>query len=273
MSTAKNITGTAFIIAEFRVEENDALTPLYTDLVAHHFLNAETRKIAQEIAQDSPAAKEMVKLRTKYFDDVLLAQIAQGCQQVVILGSGLDTRAVRIKGQGVNYFEIDDPATLQFKEQCLTEHHYQANVCYLPGDYVKDDLIKLLLNSAFDFEKRTYFLWEGNTTLLQKEAVIDILKKIRDCVQNFCLSFDYMSEKVISRTTGHPDLNDYIDQYERKYAPWITGFDNIADFVESLHLKLIDNFSTAELHQKYRPNASLNSNLFQFYSVCTLENL
>jgi methyltransferase (TIGR00027 family) len=269
----KNVTGTAFIVAEFRAEENEEAMPLYTDPVVKIWLNEETKEIAAKIAQNSPAAKEMVKLRTKYFDDVLSNQILAGCKQVVILGSGLDTRAARINGEKVTYFEIDDQATLQLKEETLKANKVTANVRYLPGDYVKDGLISLLKQSEFDFARPTYFLWEGNTTLLVKKDVIFVLEQIRDNVDNFRLSFDYMSEQVILRTTGYPDINDYIDKYESMYAPWITGFEKIATLADELNLKVIENFSTADLHAQYRPRRSLESNLFKFYFVCTLENV
>ena len=269
----KNVTGTAFIVAEFRAEENEEAIPLYTDHVVKIWLNEETKKVASHIAQSSPPAKEMVKLRTKYFDDVLSNQILGGCKQVVILGSGLDTRAARINGEKVTYFEIDDRTTLQLKEETLKANKVIANVRYLPGDYVKDGLMPLLKQSEFDFARPTYFLWEGNTTLLGQKDVIFVLEQIRDNVHNFRLSFDYMSEKVILRTTGYQDINDYIDKYESMYAPWITGFENIATLADELNLKVIENFSTADLHAQYRPRRSLESNLFKFYFVCTLENM
>ncbi|MEG4281812.1 class I SAM-dependent methyltransferase [Microcoleus sp. A006_D1] len=267
-----NLTGTAFIVAEFRAEENEATHPLYTDNVVKIWLNEETQTIASAIAQNSPAAKEMVKLRTKYFDDVLSNQVLGGCKQIVILGSGLDTRAARINGEKVTYFEIDDPATLQLKEQTLTANKVTANIRYLPGDYVKDGLISLLKQSEFNFDRPTYFLWEGNTTLIAKQDIIFVLEQIRDNINTFRLSFDYMSDQVISRTTGYQDINDYIDKYESMYAPWITGFDKIASLADELNLKVIENFSTADLHAQYRPLRSLESNLFKFYFVCTLQN-
>jgi len=267
-----NVTGTAFIVAEFRAEENQETIPLYNDNVVKIWLNEETKKIAAQISQNSPAAKEMIKLRTKYFDHILSNQILGGCKQVVILGCGLDTRAARIKGEKVTYFEIDDRATLELKAETLKANKVNANVRYIPGDYVKDGLISLLKQSEFYFDIQTYFLWEGNTTLIAKKDVIFVLEQIRDNVKSFRLSFDYMSEKVILRTTGYQDINDYIDKYESMYAPWITGFDQIATLADELNIKVIENFSTADLHAQYRPLRSLESNLFKFYFVCTLQN-
>ncbi len=273
MSERTNVSGTAFVIAEFRAEESEETTPLYNDDIVKIFLNNETKRVADEIAQTFPLAKEMIKLRTKYFDDVLSNQILLGSKQIVILGSGLDTRAVRKSAEGVTYFEIDAESTFKLKEENLKNNKITANVRYIPGDYVKDDLVSLLRQDHFNFEIPTYFLWEGNTTLIPQEDVIFVLEQIRSNVKNFRVSFDYMSDKVISRTTGYQDINDYIDKYESMYVPWITGFENIEPLANDLGLKVIESFSTAELHKKYRPNRSLESNLFKFYFVCTLENL
>jgi methyltransferase (TIGR00027 family) len=178
MSENNNVSGTAFIIAEFRAEENEEIEQLYTDNIVKLFLNEETKKSSEYVTQNFPLAKEMVKLRTKYFDDVLSNQISLGYKQVVILGSGLDTRSVRKNSENVNYFEIDHKTTLQLKEEILKKNKIISNVRYIPGDYVKDNLVSLLRNNNFNFDLPTYFLWEGNTTLLTKEDVIFVLKQI-----------------------------------------------------------------------------------------------
>jgi methyltransferase (TIGR00027 family) len=273
MPNHKNVSGTAFIIAAFRDEENQAETPLYTDKIVQLFLNEQIRETAKTISQNFPAAKEMIKLRTKYFDQVLCQQISQGYKQIIILGSGLDTRPVRQNVEGITYFEIDAKATLQLKEDTLKSNNIAANVHYVPGDYVKDGLVALLEKTVFNFELPTYILWEGNTTLIRMEEVITVLKQIREHFHNFRLSFDYMSDKVILRTTGYEDINDYIDRYEKLYTPWITGFENIEPLAKDLGLRVIENFSMTELFKKYRPNCPLASNLFYFYFVCTLERL
>ena len=102
--------------------------------------------------------------------------------------------------------------------------------------------VSLLQQNQFNFDLPTYLIWEGNTTLLAKADVISVLETIRDKFKHFRLSFDYMSDKVISRTTGEQDINDYIDRYESMYAPWITGFENIETLANSLKLKAIENF-------------------------------
>lgn len=273
MLELNNVSGTAFIIAEFRAEENQAPEPLYQDQIVELFLDHETHQVAQQVVQSFPPAKEMVKLRTRYFDDVLAQQIALGYQQIVILGSGLDTRAARMPAPDVRYFEIDQAATLQLKAERLAAHQIAAAVTYIPGDYVKDNLIELLSRNDFNFQRPTYFLWEGNVTYLKKGDVIAVLDAIRNHVTHFKLSFDYMSKQVITKTTGSSDLDGYIEQLEQRNAAWVTGFKDISCFARGLGLEVVENWSAAQLHDRYRPQQPLPSRLFEFYFVCTLARI
>ena len=85
----RHVTGTAFVVAEFRACENAERHPLYVDRVVPIFLDARTRAAADAIRADFPAAEMNVRLRTRYFDDRLDEQLARGCRQIVILGAGL----------------------------------------------------------------------------------------------------------------------------------------------------------------------------------------
>jgi O-methyltransferase involved in polyketide biosynthesis len=90
MGNIRNVSGTAFVVAEFRAEENSEVEPLYRDPVVRLFLNEDSREAAERIAASFPQAKDLVRIRTKYFDDMLDEQILADCRQVVILGAGLD---------------------------------------------------------------------------------------------------------------------------------------------------------------------------------------
>lgn len=270
MAEIKNVSGTAFIIAEFRAEENADPNPLYRDEIVQLFLDRETQQVAQQVSQSFPPVKEMVKLRTRYFDDMLAQQLAQGCQQVVILGSGLDTRAVRMASPNARYFEIDQAATLQLKAERLAAHGVATEVTYIPGDYVKDNLIALLKNNHFDFQLPTYFLWEGNVTYLDRGEIIAVLDEICNHVKHFRISIDYMAHEVISKTTGYVELDDYIEQLNQRGAPWITGFKDMACFIRELGLNTVEICSAVQLHDRYRFHTPLPSPIFEFYFVCTI---
>ena len=245
----ENVSGTAFVVAEFRAEENAETAPLYRDPVVELFLSEETRQAAGRVAARFPQVREMVKVRTKYFDDTLEKQLVSDVRQVVILGAGLDTRAVRKHSPVVTYFEIDDAATLRIKETCYQAQGFDVNVRFIPGNYVTDGLIDLLARNSFDFELPTYFIWEGNTMYLPLESNKRILTDIRNHVKRFRLSCDYMSESVITRTTGDPGIVTLVDAFANMGAPWLSGIGDIRTLAHELGLSVIENFRTGELYQ------------------------
>lgn len=271
MAQIKNVSGTAFVVAEFRAEENDAAQPLYRDPIVKLFLNEESRQAAERVAAGFPLVKEMVKIRTRYYDDMLEKQISLGCQQVVLLGAGLDTRAVRKPAAGVIYFEIDDGATLALKQACYEEHGIRANVRFIPGNYVTNSLIDLLNKNGFDFDLPTYLIWEGNTMYLPEEIDKTVMEQLREHLRQFRLSFDYMAEAMITKTTGKLGLTRMVENFANMDAPWITGFDNIQALANEMKLRVIENFKTAELYQAYRAVPPSDLPVFgAFYSICTL---
>jgi methyltransferase (TIGR00027 family) len=266
----KNVSGTAFVVAEFRAEENYEAYPLYRDLVVSLFLNEDTRQAAASVATSFPPAKDLVKIRTKYFDEKLEAQILLNFRQVVILGAGLDTRAIRKSAVGVTYFEIDDATTLKWKQTRYEELGLDVSAKFIPGNYVTDGLIDLLNQNGFDFDLPTYLIWEGNTMYLPLESNKHIIRQLRKYLKHFHVSFDYMDEAVISKTTGDPGITSLVESFANMGAPWLCGIRDIHAFTDDMNLRVIENFKTAELHQKYWFGRPLTSPIFRFYSVCTL---
>ena len=271
MSQIKDVSGTAFVVAEFRAEENHAAAPLYRDPIVGLFLNEDSRYAAGRIAASFPPVKDMVKVRTKYFDDMLERRIHAHVRQVVILGAGLDTRAVRKPAALLTYFEIDDAATLSLKRACYQEQGIEADVKFIPGNYVTDGLMDLLEQHDFNFDLPTYVIWEGNVMYLPLNVVKHILSELRRHVKRFHLSCDYLAESVISKTTGDPGIATLVESFAAMGAPWLSGIGDIQALANELGLHLIENFKTSELYRSYwLDGRSMDSRIFDFYSVCTL---
>jgi O-methyltransferase involved in polyketide biosynthesis len=230
MSQIKDVSGTAFVVAEFRAEENRAATPLYHDAVVGLFLSEDSRRAADLVEASFPPVKDMVKIRTKYFDDMLERQL-QACYEA----EGID-----------------------------------ADVTFIPGNYVTDGLIDLLKQSRFDFDLPTYVIWEGNTMYLPLESVKHTMAELRRCVQRFRLSFDYMAEAVIARTTGDPGITSLVESFAAMGAPWVSGIRDIRHLAREMRLQIVDNFKTADLGRAYGLTRPVTSPIFGFYSVCTL---
>ena len=68
MARIENVSGTAFVVAEFRAEENAEAAPLYRDSVVGLFLTEETKRAAERVAASFPPVKDLVKIRRDELD-------------------------------------------------------------------------------------------------------------------------------------------------------------------------------------------------------------
>ena len=66
--------------------------------------------------------RDMMAVRTRFFDDFFLEATNAGIRQAVILASGLDARAYRLAWPaGTTVYEIDQPQVIEFKTATLTK--------------------------------------------------------------------------------------------------------------------------------------------------------
>jgi methyltransferase (TIGR00027 family) len=270
MNDIRNVTGTAFVVAEFRAGENSEPKPIYIDPVVPIFLDERTKRAAAMIEADFPPGVMNVKIRTRYFDDQLEHAIAGGCRQVVILGAGLDTRAERKTAPGVAYFEIDDANTLGFKRERLEAAGYKAVATFIPGDYVASGVLPLVEANGFDRTLPTFFIWEGNTMYLTREMDMNVLRELKNGLASFGIAFDYMSDDVIACATGDDGVTGFVERFAAMGAPWITGFNDVAAIAKEAGLVVADNTTTADLHRAYWPGRPIATRMFDHYSLCTL---
>ena len=77
MNEVREVSGTAFVVAEFRARENAEPHPLYLDPIVPIFLDDRTKRAADAISDGFPAAATNVRLRTRYFDDRLDEHLAR----------------------------------------------------------------------------------------------------------------------------------------------------------------------------------------------------
>ncbi len=270
MSDVREVTGTAFVVAEFRARENEEPHPLYRDDVVPIFLDERTSAAADKIRADFPAGEHMPRLRTRYYDDRLGEQIAQGCRQVAILGSGLDTRAVRKASPGVAYFEIEDERTIALKRARYAAHGIAQPMTLIPGDYVASGVIRMLAAHGFDPRLPTFFIWEGNTMYLTKDAVMTVLRDLKENVSRVAISFDYMDEAVVDMTTGEAGATAFVERFAAMGAPWTFGFSDLAGLAREAGLAVADATTMGNLFRTYWPERTMHSVIYDHYGICTL---
>lgn len=111
-------------------------------------------------------------VRTHFFDAYFADAAAAGIRQVVILASGLDSRAYRLDWPaGTTVFEIDQPKVLEYKDQTLRAHGATpvAALHQLPID-LRNDWPKALREAGFDDSAPTAWLAEGLLMYLPADA-------------------------------------------------------------------------------------------------------
>ena len=123
-------------------------------------------------------------VRTKYFDDFFRAAASEQCiRQMVILASGLDSRAYRLTWPaGTTVYEIDRPEVIEFKRATLSDMGATptADIRTIGID-LREDWRTALRQSGFDVNKPTAWAAEGLFIgFLPGEAQVRLIRDITE---------------------------------------------------------------------------------------------
>jgi methyltransferase (TIGR00027 family) len=120
--------------------------------------------------------------RTAYGDAVFREQCAQRIPQVVLLGAGYDTRAIRFRDDSLHtrVFELDLSTTQMRKRERLAAAGVTQpdGLLYVPFNFETDNLADVLTHAGYDPARRTVFIWEGVLYYLTKSAVVTTLQRL-----------------------------------------------------------------------------------------------
>jgi methyltransferase (TIGR00027 family) len=193
---ATSVGSTAVIVAAARAAETAKPDPLISDPYAEilvagagsgvwDFMRDDT--IPARLAESYPEAAAMFEymqsyqgVRTHFFDEFFGAAVAAGIRQVVILASGLDSRAYRLDWPaGTTVFEIDQPKVLEYKAATLAAHNVKpsAKRHEVPID-LRQDWPTALCDAGFDPSRPTAWLAEGLLMYLPAAAQDRLFEQI-----------------------------------------------------------------------------------------------
>ncbi len=160
------------------------------------------RLIGPEFARDMeramhPVARDFrlfMAARSRYAEDHVAAAVANGVRQYVVLGAGLDTFAYRNPFASVRVFEVDFPATQEWKRVVLAEAGIEApaNLTFVPLDFEYRTLAEGLAEAGFDSGKAAFFGWLGVVPYLTLEAFRSTVATIGKLPAGSGVSFDYV---------------------------------------------------------------------------------
>ncbi len=113
--------------------------------------------------------------RTRHYDQVFRDALDQGVRQIVLFGSGWDTRAYRFSGtlreRGISVLETDLPAAIREKEIRVRSLGNYEYVQFRPLDLKVVDYGAWLEQAPLDCSKRTLFFAEGLTEYLDIPSI------------------------------------------------------------------------------------------------------
>jgi methyltransferase (TIGR00027 family) len=182
-SITESVGATALEVAAARAVESESDNPLISDPYARLFLDEAGPGIwslfAQPTLPDDPdvraqlrAMVDFMAVRTVFFDEFFLTAARAGVSQMVILASGLDSRAWRLPWpDGITVYEVDQPQVLDFKTRTLSRHGALPAVTpvYVPVD-LRHDWPQALRDAGFDPARPTCWSAEGLLRYLTPSA-------------------------------------------------------------------------------------------------------
>jgi methyltransferase (TIGR00027 family) len=201
---------------------------------------------------------EYILARTKLFDQVFVDALERGFPQVVLLGAGMDTRALRFqdRNRSAIVFELDIHATQRYKREVYKRKKTALpdTLVFVPIDFNKQRLADVLTQAGYREGQQTLFLWEGVTMYLEADAVDSTLAFIHSsAAAGSIVAFDYVRASVLRReNTLYGERGSY-DRVARAGERWTFGIEDgaIEGFLAERGFELLSHYMPSDLETAY----------------------
>jgi methyltransferase (TIGR00027 family) len=170
----------------------------------------------------------VLAIRTRWFDDFLVSAVRPGFT-VVVLGAGLDTRALRLRWPaGVVLYEVDQPEVLAYKESKIAGSSPRCERRTVPADLAADWADKLLA-AGHDPAAPTVWFAEGLLFYLPEALARDVLAQAaRLSGPGSRLAADLIGRGVF----GLRYMGQFLRTLEAAQSPWVFGTDAPGEFIQ-----------------------------------------
>jgi methyltransferase (TIGR00027 family) len=188
---SKTALGVAIRRAAHQVMEEPRILddPIAVRLVGNGFPRQMERAM-HSVGRDFRA---FMAVRSRYVEDQLAEAVGNGVTQYVILGAGLDTFAWRNFFHGLRVFEVDFPATQEWKRTMLAAAGLGVpeNLTFVPLDFEHHTLAEGLAEAGVDAALPAFFGWLGVIPYLTHKAFRTTLDTIGGLPAGSGVGFDY----------------------------------------------------------------------------------
>jgi len=199
-------------------------------------------------------ARAQVTCRSRYAEDHLARAAEGGIGQYVILGAGLDTFAYRsLLARRVRVFEVDHPATQEWKRRARPSPEVPGSVTFVPADLLADsrgdglrrawpgpevpgsvafvpaDLLADSLGdglrrAGFDFGAPAFVSWLGVTMYLDDGAIERTAAVVGGLAPGTELVVDYMLPAGLRDAAGDSYAEQVGQASAERGEPWLSLF-------------------------------------------------
>jgi methyltransferase (TIGR00027 family) len=232
----------------------DGEPPVLNDTVAPRLLGADVEAQIRARADElqAPATRGLrshVVLRSRFAEDTLMDAVADGVEQYVLLGAGLDTFAYRQPAwaRRLAIIEVDHPGTQAAKRAALAARGIEIppNVRFADVDFEHETLSHGLARCGVDTAKPTFFSWLGVTMYLTREAIEATLRTV--------LSFPRRSGIVFTFAHTESAASRIAQGSASAGEPWVSFFtpDEVEAMLRSLGFSGASFLSREEAERRY----------------------
>ena len=201
---------------------------------------------------------EYVLARTKLLDEIFIDALEDNVSQIVLLGAGMDTRALRFKSrnEGTKIFELDIRTTQRPKIEILNRRGVglPEEIVFVSIDFNRQSLSEVLLAAGYQGNERSLFLWEGVTMYLTSDAVDSTLAFIRDSgAEGSMVVFDYIYASVLRRENRYYGEKEIFERVSKAGEGWTFGIEEgaIEEFLSERGFRIISHYAPPDLEKAY----------------------
>jgi methyltransferase (TIGR00027 family) len=231
---------------------------IFSDPFAARILDDETRARLDETAAD-PSLRPwrlFIAARSRFSEDTLAAGVARGVRQIVLLGAGLDTFALRNPhaGQGVRVFEVDYPATQGWKRERLKQAGLAvpASLTFAPVDFERQSLADGLTAAGFQADRPAFFQWLGVVPYLTRETVSQTLDFVAGVPESEVV-FDYAEPFENYPDDRRVNVMEVAARAASRGEPWLSLFDpaELSKMLRSKGFGIVEDLGMAEIADRF----------------------
>ncbi len=200
-----------------------------------------------------------VLMRARYAEQALERAVADGVEQYVIIGAGMDSFAFRrgdLSGR-IDVFEVDHPATQAKKRERIRRAGLEVppRLHFVAADLEQVALLDALSGSRFDASRPTLMTLLGVTYYLTPDSLAETAGSIaRRMAPGTLLVIDYLLDAPSGRPEHRPMRDELKAFVARMGEPMISDYSRAAmdSLMESLGFETVENLALPELESHLR---------------------